>query len=146
MKRIGFLVVNQRTGYMQEGKDHAARIFDGPIAARLAIRPMTPEVPVPLSYEDMVRSLLKGSSFCFDTDEGFNKFVARVRNDPGNRPFVAYCKDRTFVKWRHAKPELTQDIPIPTQDIPLPTLAPAEQAPVPKPEATMQFNPAILVK
>lgn len=137
-QRIGFLVVNQKTGYMLEGKDHAAKIFDREADARGACKALSAERPVPLNYDNLARSLLKGAAFCFETEEGHRQFLNRLRNDISNKPMVAFSQDRQFVKWRFEKK---------------PDAAPANvvndaaaQVPAKQSAGPGTFNPDILVR
>jgi hypothetical protein len=102
MNKIGFLVVNQRTGNIAEGRDHAAKIFESIQTARAGCKPLSADQPVPITYASLVQSLLQGTPFCFDTDDAYARFVKAVRNDPANRPFLEYSRDRTFIRWRHS--------------------------------------------
>jgi hypothetical protein len=138
-QKIGFLVVNRKTGYMLEGKDHAAKIFEREADARSACGVMSSNNPVALDYGSAAKSLLKGSTFCFDSEEGHQKFLARVRNDPGNKPFVAFSQDRHRIRWRFEQK--------------LPTAAPANvvgdvaaQVPLKQEPGPLAYNPDILVR
>jgi hypothetical protein len=99
-KKFGFLVVSRRTGYMLEGKDHAAKLFETLVIAKQAGRPLSDQAPVQISYDTLAASLLKGSAFCFDTDELHAKFIKCLRNDQGNKVFLPYSQNRLFVRWR----------------------------------------------
>lgn len=99
--RIGFLVVNPKTGFVLEGRDHASKIFADEKEARRACKPMAGQVPMRIAYRDIVSALLLGSSFCFDSEDTHKRFLGLVRNDPENRPFTAYSKERDLVRWRH---------------------------------------------
>lgn len=135
-KYTGWLVVSQRTGYMQEGKDHAAKVFDTQAAARRACKPLSDQLPVPITYPDLAASLLKGSAFCFDTADGHSKFIKCLRNDLSNKPFTVYSQDQAFVRWRHQVEKLADQVAAPVK---------MESPSKPSTEA-MLFNPAILVK
>lgn len=143
-KYIGWLAVSPRTGFMLEGKDHAAKIFDTQAVARRAVRPLQDHVPVPVTYRDLVASLLKGSAFCFDNDDGYTKFVKCLRYDLAHKVFLVYSQDRAFVHWRHknekdvAKTDPGAGVaPDPAVKAPPSTNPPVE---------AQAFNPDILVR
>jgi hypothetical protein len=130
-KYIGYLVVSRRTGYMLEGKDHTARIFDSEAIARRACKPFQEQTPVPIPYHHVARSLLDGSAFCFETEEGYAKFMKCLRNDTSNKPFMAYSQDRNCIRWRHtAKTTPKPEASAPVQNVPGPEV----------------YNPAILAR
>jgi hypothetical protein len=99
-KYLGFLVVNPKTGFMAEGKEHAARVFENLLAARQACKPPTPKVPYEITYETLVKSLLSGIGFCFESEATYAKFIKQLSHDMGNRPFLAYSRDKNLVRWR----------------------------------------------
>lgn len=101
-KHFGFLVVSRRTGYMLEGKDRAAKIFGSEKDAKSKCQVLNQQVPVHIPYEHVTQSLLKGSAFCFESEEVYQKFMYRLRNDSAHKPFIEFSQDRTFVKWRSA--------------------------------------------
>ncbi len=142
-KYIGWLVVSQRSGYMLEGKDHAAKVFDTQAIARRACRPVSDQVPVPILYHDLAATLLKGSTFCFETDDAYGKFIKCLRHDAANKPFLVYSQGRACVRWRH-KNENNDPKTDPRAGVVSDTLAQAPAAM--KPMETSPFNPAILVK
>ncbi len=135
--RIGFLVVNQKTGHLLEGKDHAAKVFDDERSARSACQVLSANKPVALNYENMVKSLLKGSTFCFDTEEGHRKFISRLRNDMANKPFIKFSEDRARVRWRYEKKPEAAPANVVTD------AAVASNAPA---TGSGQFNPDVLVR
>src|SRR5208337_5097319 len=143
-KYIGWLVVSQRTGYMLEGKDHAAKVFDTQSVARRACRPLSDQVAVPIPYRDLAAALLKGSAFCFETDDAYDKFIKCLHYDAANKPFLVYSQDRTRVHWRHQN---EKDAPKtdPRAGVVSDTLAQTPPAPKPSVEA-LPLNPAILVR
>jgi hypothetical protein len=136
---IGFLVVSQKTGYMLEGKDHAAKIFELEADAKSQCAPMSGKKAVPIDYDSAVRSLLKGAAFCFDSEEGYRKFLARVRNDTVNKPFTKFSTGPDFVRWRFT-PEPGSHSPDGLR------AAAAKAAPVATPPGQIPFNPHILVR
>jgi hypothetical protein len=137
-QRIGFLVVNQKTGYMLEGKDHAAKIFDREADARGACKALSFERPVPLNYDNLARSLLKGASFSFETEEGHRSFLNRLRNDMPNKPMVAFSQDQHFIKWRFEKKPDAAPANV-VNDV-------AAQVPAKPGAGSSPFNPDILVR
>lgn len=101
-KHFGFLVVSRRTGYMLEGKDRAAKIFGSEKEAKSRCQVLNQQVPVHIPYEHVTQSLLKGSAFCFESEEVYQKFMYRLRHDAAHKPFIEFSQDRTCVKWRHS--------------------------------------------
>jgi len=140
-KQLGFFVVSKRTGYMLEGRDHAAKIFDTNAEARRACKPLQDQIPVPVQYADVAKALLKGSAFCFDNEIVYDKFIKGLRNDLPNKPFIAFSKDRNFVRWRHTPDAKTNPAPDVAADARRETVS-ASAAPV----QTTQFNPDLLVR
>ena len=141
---IGWLVVSQRTGFMLEGANHAAKIFDTQAIARRACKSLSDQLPVPIPYPDLASALLKGSAFCFETGDAYGTFIKNLRNDAANKPFLVYSQDRTYIRWRHSneKPVAKTDPHASVAADPSAKTVPAPSAPV---EAS-SFNPAILVK
>lgn len=138
-KQFGFMVINRRTGFLLEGKQSSARIFDNQAAARRACRLNRPEEPLPLTYEQLTQSLLKGASFSFDSEEGHRKFLVALRNDPANKALSAYSQDREFIKWRHeAKTPNDTSVDNGSGVKVVPAKQPSVEAPT--------FDPAILVR
>jgi hypothetical protein len=140
MNNIGFLAVKQKDGYLLEGKDHAAKIFERYGDARSASGILEGRQVVALRYDEAVQSLLNGSAFCFDCDEGLARFHRRLRNDMAHKHFLAKSQDKTYVRWKKlvssdsAGAGLAADAAAQT--------APPGQSPV---EASV-FNPAVLVR
>jgi len=99
-KHFGFLVLSRRTGYLAEGKNHAAKVFESAQSAKQACRPLSDQAPAPIAYAAMAVSLLKGSAFCFENEALHVKFTKCLRNDIANKAFLAYSQDRNFVHWR----------------------------------------------
>jgi len=139
-ERIGWLVVKQKDGYLLEGKDHAAKIFEERTDARSASGILASREIVPLSYDAAVQSLLNGSAFCFDHDEGLARFHRRLRNDPAHKHFLANSQDRTYVRWKE-KPTASGQ---PGADLAANAAAQAIP-PGPSPVEAPVFNPEILV-
>jgi hypothetical protein len=137
---IGFLVVNQEDGFCLEGKDHAAKIFEHRSDAISACGVMSKRTVFRLRYEMAIQSLLKGSAFMFDSDEGLARFHKKLRNDMAHKPYLARSQDRTYVRWKDPAPGsgpaagMAANAPVQT--------APAGQPPVEAPA----FNPAVLVR
>lgn len=127
---------------MLEGKDHAAKIFDTMPIARRACKPLQDQVPVPLPYHKLVRALLEGSAFCFDTEDGHARFLKQLRHDTSNKAFLAFSEDRNFIRWRHtaksdAKPDHNPGVA---------AGPPVPAAPAAAPSTETFFNPAILAR
>jgi hypothetical protein len=139
---IGFLVVNQTNGYLVEGKDHAAKVFETLANARSAISALQKWMPVRLRYTDAVRSLLKGSALCFDTEDCHRKFLKRVRNDATNKAFLTLSQDRNFVRWRTIPHDPNANPAASVVSDAIAQTAPASGPPV----ETPAFNPAVLVR
>lgn len=100
-QRIGFLVVNRRTGFIIEGKEHAARVFDTERQARSACNPIQPQVPAQLTYDDLVKALISGTTFCFEGTEAYGRFIKHLSHDASNRPFLIFSHNKARVRWRH---------------------------------------------
>lgn len=139
---IGFLVVNQTSGYLIEGKDHAAKVFETLANARSACGVMQKWAPVRLRYTDAVRSLLKGSALCFDTEDGHAKFLKKVRNDMANKAFLTLSQDRNFIRWRVVAHDPNASPGAGVVADAIAQTAPASSPPV----ETPAFNPAVLVR
>lgn len=138
--QLGFFVVSKRTGYMLEGRDHAAKIFDTQGEARRACKPLQDQVPVPVTYASLAKSMLKGAPFCFDNEGVYARFIKYLRNDIANKPFIAFSQDRNFVRWRHT-PHAKTD---PAADVGAD--ARREAVPVSTPPDATRYNPDILVR
>jgi hypothetical protein len=100
-KNVGFLVVNRRTGFMLEGQDHAAKVFDTDRLARLACKPLQPQISVPVMYGDLVKALIQGTAFCFDGPMAYSKFIKNLSHDVSNKPFLNFSQNPAKVHWRH---------------------------------------------
>jgi len=147
-EHVGFLVVTAETGYLLEGRDHAAKIFETPADAKEQCPPLSKRAPVKLGYEEMLRSLFKGSTFCFANEGAHTKFLKRLRNDPGHKAFVELSRDRDFISWRVKNETPTQSVrndpSVAVHQAPDPV--PPAQPPVEAGEPVTAFNPAILVR
>ena len=148
MNHVGFLVVTDDTGYLLEGRDHAAKIFETAADAKAQCSSLSKRRPVRMDYDEMVRSLIKGSAFCFATEAGHTKFLKRLRNDPGHKAFIELCRDRNFVSWRIQNAPSAQAVHNDTGVAVLknPDPAPADRPPVEAGEPPGPFNPQILVR
>lgn len=129
---------------MLEGANKAARVFESRETARRSCVPLQSQVPMPITYEQVVHSLLHGSAFCFDTEDGHARFLKRLRNDPGNKPFVDFSRNREFVRWRHSNEKHSEKPGVGARvvgDVVVKAV-PAEKPPL----EVSEFNASILVR
>jgi hypothetical protein len=55
--------------------------------------------PVPMPYEDLVSSLLRGVAFAFQTEDVHANFLKRVRNDPKHKNMLEISQNPRKVQW-----------------------------------------------
>jgi hypothetical protein len=140
---IGFLVVSRKDGYLLEGKDHAAKVFERRADAQSACGALQNREVVRLRYDVAVQSLMEGSAFSFDCQEGLERFQKKVRNDMAHKPYLAKSQDHTLVRWKESDARPAEN-DSPGARMVSDAAAQAAAASQPSVE-TPKFNPAILV-
>lgn len=111
-KHLGFIVVDEVTGFILEGPDHAALVCENRSSARSYCLPMTDRSVRPITYFELTKSLLDGAVFCFESEAVHTRFLRALRNDPSNKKFFPASLNNDRVRWLELPHPSCKNVPV----------------------------------